>query len=158
LDKPLITVLLVLHDLTATALLGLITVQVALMGRAGGETRPSFLTRNRPLDVAGLSPAIIALFVIVVGLGACLYPSYRMMVRPYLELHDLRAANGAFEVKEHFAALALLMQPLYWSAWRRPLAPALSGMRRIVTFLLAGMVWWNFLAGHLINYVTGPFQ
>ncbi|HEX3755544.1 MAG TPA: hypothetical protein VHV26_10765 [Rhizomicrobium sp.] len=119
---------------------------------------PSFLARNRRIDVSGLSTPITALFVVVIGLGACLYPSYRVMVRPYLELHDLRAANGAFELKEHFAALALLIQPLYWRAWRRPLAPTLAGTRRIVTFLLAGMVWWNFIVGNVINHIGGPLQ
>lgn len=124
------------------------------MGAAGDAPRPSFLARRRQIDVSGLSPIIIGLFVTVVCLGASLYPSYRLAVRPYLEAHDFRVANGAFELKEHFAALALLMQPAYWAAWHKPLAPAMASSRRMLTFLLAGIVWWNFLVGFVVSHIA----
>ena len=139
-------------------LLGILTYQAAVMGKAQGRTKPSFLTRRRQIDVSGLSPFIIASFVIVVCLGATLYPSYRLVVRPYLAAHDMRAANGMFEVKEHFAALALLMLPAYWAAWLKPIGPERAVARRMLTFLLTGMVWWNFLVGNVIHYTTGMFR
>lgn len=156
--QPLITVFLLLHDLAAVALLGFITWQAAVMGDASGSPRPSFLTRHRQVDVSGLAPLIAGLLVTVILLGATLYPSYRTVVRPFLEAHKLTTANGAFEIKEHFAALALLMVPAYWAVWRRPLVPAYADARKVLTFLLAGMVWWNFLVGHLINYISGLFS
>jgi hypothetical protein len=158
LGQPLITLLLILHDLGAVALLGVISGQALLMGDASGNARPSFLTRHRRVDVSGLAPLIAVLLVAVILLGATLYPSYRIVVRPFLETHNLTTANGAFEVKEHFAALALLMVPAYWALWRRPLDPARSGARRILTWLLTVLVWWNFLVGHVINYISGLFS
>lgn len=137
------------------ALLGFVTFQAAVMGDASGAPRPSFLTRNRQIDVSGLAPLIAVLLVAVITLGATLYPAYRMVVRPYLEAHSLMRANGAFEVKEHFAALALVSVPAYWAAWRQPLDPAYGAARRMLTFLIAGMVWWNFMVGHVINYISG---
>jgi len=139
----------------AIALLAFVTFQAAVMGDASGAPQPSFLARHRQIDVSGLAPVIILLLVAVILLGATLYPAYRMQIRPYLEAHQLMRANGAFEVKEHFAALALLAMPAYWAAWRRPLAPAYGPARRMLTWLIAGMVWWNFIVGHIINYISG---
>lgn len=124
------------------------------MGDASGAPRPSFLTRHRQIDVSGLAPLVAALLVLVVLFGATLYPAYRLQIRPYLEVHSLMRANGAFEVKEHFAALAILSVPAYWAVWRRPLVPAYGPARRMMTYLLAGMVWWNFMVGHVINYIS----
>ena len=55
-------------------------------------------------------------------IGALLYPRYRIDVRPLLEDMQLRAANGLFETKEHFAAVGLGLLPAYWVFWRQPLA------------------------------------
>jgi hypothetical protein len=78
-------------------------------------------------------------------------------VHPYLELHNFRVANGAFEIKEHFAALAILMVPAYRQAWSGASAAELVLNRRALTTLICGMIWWNFLAGHLMNYTAGRF-
>lgn len=156
--QPLTTIFLIFHDLAAVALLGFITWQAAAMGDASGNARASFLTRNRAVNVAPLAPLIAGLLVAVILLGATLYPAYRLVVRPFLEAHDLHAANGAFEVKEHFAALALVMVPAYWAAWRQPMDPMLAGTRRMLTWLLAAIVWFNFVVGHIINYISGLFS
>lgn len=126
------------------------------MGDAGGPPKPLFFNRKRQIDVSGLGPIISGLVVTVVCLGGLLYPAYRIAVRPYLEAHDFRAANGAFELKEHFAALALLVQPAYWAAWQRPLTPASANSRRILTLLVAAIVWWNFLTGFTISHIGAP--
>jgi hypothetical protein len=97
----------------------------------------------------------IGFFVLVIGLGALLYPSYRFVVRPYLEIQDMRAANGAFEIKEHFAALALLMLPAYRAVWQNSTVNGTTSARRAITGILCAMVWWNFVVGHGMNYIRG---
>ena len=146
--------LLILHDLAALGLLGTLSFQAIAMGNATLPHKPSFLTRYRSFDVSGLSGIIAALLVIVVSLGGILYPYYRVTLRPYLESHDLRLINGAFEIKEHFAALAILMLPAYWAAWRNWEAPGQATARRALTWMLTAMVWWNFAVGHVLNYAT----
>jgi hypothetical protein len=153
LDKSLIGVLLVIHDIVATALLIAISWQTAaawLSPDPRNVLLPSFIRGK-----LNLSDTVAALIVIVVCLGGLLYPSYRMTVHPYLELHDLRLANGTFEIKEHFAALALLMVPAYRAAWTGSSAAELVLNRRAISALMCAMIWWNFLAGHLMNYTGG---
>ena len=55
-------------------------------------------------------------------------------------------------------ALALLTAPAYWAVWRKPLVAGFAGARRMLTTLLAAIVWWNFLVGHMINYISGLFS
>jgi hypothetical protein len=76
-------------------------------------------------------------------------------VRVVLEQLELWKANGAFELKEHFAAVGLGMLPAYWFYWRSPLAEEHARTRAVVTALLAFIVWWNFLAGHVLNNIRG---
>ena len=92
----------------------------------------------------------------VILTGAFLYPSYRMVVRPTLQSLDLRAANGVFEIKEHLSAIGLIMLPAYWAAWRQPLVPEYSAARIGLTWILASMVWWNFVVGQLLVTIKGP--
>jgi hypothetical protein len=63
--------------------------------------------------------------------------------------------NGAFELKEHFAAVGLGLLPAYWHSWRQPLEAAYASTRAILTALLAFIVWWNFLVGHILNNIRG---
>ena len=70
---------------------------------------------------------------------------------------DLRAANGAFELKEHFAALGLLMLPAYWSVWKHLTGAEYQNARLWLTWILTGIVWWNFVAGQLLVAIKGLF-
>lgn len=154
----LITALLILHSLLAVALLGAITHQaLAVRGRAD-QGKETFAARYRAVDPAAYAGAVVALFAAASLVGASLYPAYRMLVRPVLELDDLRAANGAFELKEHLGALGLLMLPAYWAAWRRPLAPEHTAARMGLTWVLAAIAWWNFLVGDVLNNIRGLFH
>jgi hypothetical protein len=45
--------------------------------------------------------------------------------------------------------------PGYWFFWRTPLAPGQAPARRYLTWLLAFLVWWAFLTGHLLNNIKG---
>jgi hypothetical protein len=62
---------------------------------------------------------------------------------------------GTFELKEHFAVVGLAILPAYWHFWRLPLADEHRRTRMGLTAVLAFIVWWNFLVGHVINNVRG---
>jgi hypothetical protein len=70
---------------------------------------------------------------------------------------DLRAANGAFELKEHFSALGMIMLPAYWACWKQRLAPEYDAARMWLTWMIALIVWWNFVAGQLLVAIKGLF-
>jgi hypothetical protein len=158
LDDSLIAGLLILHSLVAVALLGAITHQAIAVRRAPGAGNESFAARYRSVDASAYAGAIVLLYAAVSLIGACLYPSYRMIVRPILELNNFRVANGAFELKEHFAALGLLMLPAYWAAWRKPLLAEYAAARTGLTWVLAAIIWWNFLVGNVLNNIKGLFH
>ena len=81
---------------------------------------------------------------------------FRSMRRDADEVQlQMRAANGLFEIKEHFAAVGLGLLPTYWLFWRQPLVPQQATARRALTWLLAFIVWWNFLVGHVLNNIKG---
>jgi hypothetical protein len=153
----MITTLLILHGLLAVALLGAITHQALSMTRRTSPAR-SFVGRFRSVEAAGYTNAVITLFVVTSIFGALLYPPYRLDVRPTLEDLDMRAANGVFEIKEHLAAIGLGLLPAYWFFWRTPLTPEGMLARRYLTCILAFVVWWNFLVGHVLNNIRGLFQ
>jgi hypothetical protein len=151
------TTLLLFHGLISVALLGGITHQAFAVAAGRVEARgASFIARFRGTDPAAYSTAIVVLFATVIFTGAFLYPNYRMIVRPALQALDLRAANGIFEIKEHFSAIGLVMLPAYWAAWRQPLVPEYSAARAGLTWILASIVWWNFIVGQLLVSIKGP--
>ena len=153
----MITALLILHGLVGVALLGAITHQAfACVGRSDARTG-SFFKRFRSTDAAAYASAVVALFVLASLMGAVLYPQYRQVVRPLLQTMDLRAANGVFELKEHFSALGLVLLPAYWASWRQPLASEYSAVRLWLTWILASIVWWNFFVGDLLSVIKGLF-
>jgi hypothetical protein len=153
------TTLLLFHGLVSVALLGAITHQaVAVVAhRVEPRATTSFVGRFRRTDPAAYSSAIVVLIVVVILTGAVMYPNYRMIVRPALQAMDLRAANGVFEIKEHLSAIGLIMLPAYWASWRQPLVPEYAAARIGLTWILASMVWWNFIVGQLLVTIKGPF-
>ena len=94
-------------------------------------------------------------FANVVSVVCCIHVP--VDVRPTLEDLQLRAANGVFETKEHFAAVALGLLPAYWLAWRAPLLPSRAVTRKYLTWMLAFVVWWSFVVGELLNNIKGMF-
>jgi hypothetical protein len=152
----MITALLILHGLLAVALLGAITHQAFATTRPA--KKPSFVARYRAVAASGYANAVVVLFIVTSIGGALLYPQYRLDIRPTLEDLDLRAANGVFEIKEHLAAIGLGLLPAYWFFWRQPLSADGLIARRYLTWLLAFIVWWNFLVGHVLNNIRGFFQ
>jgi hypothetical protein len=154
----MITVLLILHGLLAVALLGAITHQAFATTRRVPASEANFIDRFRAVGAAAYANAVVVLFVVTCVGGALLYPPYRLDVRPTLEDLDLRAANGVFEIKEHLAAIGLGLLPAYWFFWRQPLTIDGVVARRYLTWMLALIVWWNFLVGHVLNNIRGLFE
>ena len=152
----MITVLLIVHGLLAMFLLGAITHQLMSVVRHAPAAGPqSFLDKFSAVNAAAYATPIIVLFVVTAIGGAFLYPQYRIDVRPTLEDLQMRAANGVFEMKEHFAAVGLGLLPIYAVAWRLPLAVEHATTRKYVTILLGFVVWWSFLVGHVLNNIKG---
>ena len=154
----MMTALLILHGLLAAALLGAVTHQALAASIRRAEPRKrSFFARFRNTDAAAYGTPVVVLFVAVMVAGAILYPRYRLIVRPLLQTMDLRAANGAFELKEHFSAIGLILLPAYWACWKQPLAPEYGWARVWLTWMLALTVWWNFVVGQLLVAIKGLF-
>jgi hypothetical protein len=148
------TVLVIIHALLAVALLGAITHQVLAVWWAARQPA-HFVQRFRAVPPAVYANAIMVLYLITFVLGGWLYPDYRLNVRVVLEQMELPMANGSFELKEHFAVMGLSMLPAYWYFWRTPADQSHARARAFLTALLAFIVWWNFLVGHVLNNIRG---
>jgi hypothetical protein len=150
----LITSLLILHALCAVFMLGALTHQTASVWWPPGPGDHSFLASFRAVRGSRYCNFVILSFVVTAGLGAVLYPPYRLGIRVVLEDLRLNWANGMFELKEHFVALGLGLLPAYWFYWRQPVGANVITVRMLTT-LLAFIVWWGFIVGHILNNIRG---
>lgn len=147
------TVLLIVHGLLAVALLGAITHQVLSVWLPARKPAGSFVGRFRAVAGASYTDAIIVLYLLTFLLGGIIYAEYRIEIRIAIEQLGLWPQSGVFEIKEHFAAVGLGILPAYRYYWRN--AEEQSSPRAVLTALLAFIVWWNFLVGHILNNVRG---
>ena len=144
-----------MHGLVAVALLGAITHQ-ALAAWAPARARPgSFFGRFRTVPSASFANAIVVLYTLSALLGAIVYLYFRVDVRPDLERAGYWQTLGLFDIKEHFVAIGLALLPAYWICWRHPDEDTSSRARTALTSLLAFIVWWSFLMGHVVNNIRG---
>ena len=152
----ILTAFLIVHALLAVALLGAITHQAASVWLPALKPAGSFVGRFRSVKAASYANAVVVLYVstAIVG-GTLIYPEFRLSVRPALEQLGLWAALGVFDLKEHFTVIGLATLPAYWYFWRQPLAEDHARTRAILTALLAFIVWWDFLVGHILNDIRG---
>jgi len=148
------TVLLIVHGLLAVALLGAITHQALSVWLPARRPAGSFVDRFRSVPGASYANAMVVLYVLTFVLGGIIYTEYRIAVRTVVEQLELWPQTGAFELKEHFAAVGLAILPAYWHYWRAP-AGGQARTRDVLTLLLAFIVWWNFLVGHILNNIRG---
>jgi hypothetical protein len=88
-------------------------------------------------------------------LGALLYLSFRVQIRPELERAGHWPALGVFDLKEHFVSIGLAMLPAYWVCWRQQRTDQPSRTPAALTLILAFIVWWSFLIGHVLNNIMG---
>jgi hypothetical protein len=149
------TALLIVHGLIAVALLGAITHQTASVWLPVRKPAGSFAGRFRAVGAASYTNSIIVLYLGTFVLGAIIYPEFRVTIRSIVEEVGQHAVMGTFELKEHFAVVGLAILPAYWHFWRLPLADEHRRTRMCLTAVLAFIVWWNFLVGHVINNVRG---
>lgn len=147
--------LLILHGLLAVALLGAITHQTIAVWLPARGGAVSFVGRMRSVSAGSYVMAIIVLYLATALLGGIIYPTYRINVIVVLQQLELNKANGAFELKEHFAAIGLGMLPAYGYFWRQPLPSEHARTRAVITAILAFTVWWNFVIGHVLNNIRG---
>ena len=150
------TALLIVHGLVAVALLGAISHQT-LATWAPARARPgSFFGRFRAVPSASFASAIVVLYAVSALLGAIVYLYFHVDIRPDLERAGHWQTLGLFDIKEHFVAIGLALLPAYWVCWRRqPRADEPARTRAAVTSVLAFIVWWSFLIGHVVNNIRG---
>jgi hypothetical protein len=153
----MIQLLLIVHVIVGAALLGALTHQAFAVGRRPTAPGKGFVTRFRGVNSPTFTNVVCLLYAASVVIGALLYPRYRIDVRPLLEDMQLRAANGLFETKEHFAAVGLGLLPAYWMLWRQPLSLEYAPTRKYLTWILAFTAWFNFLVGEYLNNIRGIF-
>jgi len=149
------TVLVIIHGLVAVALLGAITHQT-LSTWAPASPRPgSFFGRFRTVPSPAFTNAIIVLYAITATLGAIVYLYFRVDIRPAMEQANRWELLGFFDLKEHFIAIGLALLPAYFVCWRPPPGEVSTRTRTALTSLLAFIVWWSFLIGHVMNNIRG---
>ena len=148
------SILLLVHAVVAAALLGAITHQT-LAAWARASSRPNiFFGRFRTVPSARFASAVVVLYVVCATLGAVVYLDFRVDIRPRLE-QGYWPMVGIFDIKEHFVSIGLGLLPAYWLYWRQASAADSSRSRVALTTIIAIIVWWSFLVGHIVNDVVG---
>ena len=99
--------------------------------------------------------AVVFLYVISTLLGGIVYLYFRVDIRSYLERSGHWPALGIFDLKEHFVAIGFALLPAYWVCWRRPRVDEPTRSRTLLTSILAFIIWWGFLTGHVVNNIMG---
>jgi hypothetical protein len=151
------TILFTVHALLAIALLGALTHQAMsvlapVRERAGAG---GFVTRFRRVQGSAYVGAVCVLWILTHMLGGLIYTKYRIYVRIPIEQEGFFKTLGMFELKEHLATIGLGMLPVYWLFWQNARNAEYDSARRWTTAVLAGMVWFMFLAGQIVNNVRG---
>jgi hypothetical protein len=150
------TILMIVHGLLAVTLLGAITHQaVSVLAPVRQAAGGGIVTRYRAVQGAGYAAAVCVLWVVTLIFGAWLYTKYRMYVRIPIEQQGFWKTLGVFEMKEHLVVIGLGLLPVYWLLWKDVRNPDYTSARKWLTVVLAGMVWFMFLAGHIVNNVRG---
>jgi hypothetical protein len=147
--------LLIVHGLAAVALLGALTHQTISVLWPAHKRTGSFVSSLRSVPSTSYTNAIIVMFVVTAIIGSIIYTEYRLSIRETLKDYRLFIPEGAFELKEHVLSIALGLLPAYWYYWRPPLARDHATTRAIVTALLAAIVWYSFITGHVLNDIRG---
>jgi hypothetical protein len=149
------TALVILHGLVAVGLLGAITHQTLAAWAPAGARPGSFFGRFRTVPSASFANAIVVLYAVCALLGAIVYLYFKVDIQPDLERDRHWQALGLLDLKEDFVAIGLGLLPAYWLCWRRPLAGDSGRTRAALTAVLAFVVWWGFLVGHVVNNIMG---
>ena len=154
------TILLIVHGLLAVALLGAITHQATsvlmpVRRVAGVAGEAGIVTRFRSVQGAGYAAAVCVLWIVIYIFGSWLYTKFRMYVRIPIEAQGFWKTQGVFDLKEHIASIGLGLLPIYWFFWKNARNSEYDSARKWLTVVLAMMVWYMFLVGHILNNVRG---
>lgn len=144
----------ILHGIVAIALLGAITHQGLTVWRKPAPA-DLFIDHFRAVQAPRFTITIIVLYVLTFMLGAYIYPTYVLDVKPSLAESGMRRTVGLFQLKEHIAVIGLALLPAYWHFWRSSPVTATIRSRQWLTTLLMLGVWWNLVIGHILNNVKG---
>ena len=160
LDTTFWTILLIVHGLLAVALLGAITHQamsvlMPVRRVAGVVGEAGIVTRFRSVQGAGYAAAVCVLWIVITIFGSWLYTKFRMYVRIPIEAQGFWKTQGVFDLKEHIASIGLGLLPIYWFFWKNARNAEYDSARKWLTVVLAAMVWYMFLVGHILNNVRG---
>ena len=124
-------------------------------GRRRARGRVRFSAGFAPCRPPSFANAIVVLYAVSALLGGIVYLYFRVDIRPDLERAGHWPALGLFDIKEHFVSIGLALLPAYWVCWRRPRADEPARTRAALTSILAFIVWWGFLIGHVLNNIRG---
>lgn len=151
------TLLFTVHALLAVALLGALSHQAlsVLMPVARATASGSFTMRFRSVQGAAYASAICVLWIVTFIFGGWIYTKYRIHIRIPIELEGFWKTQGFFELKEHVATMGLGLLPIYWFFWKNAREPEFDSPRKWTTVVLAGLCWFSFLVGHVVNNVRG---
>lgn len=147
--------LVITHGLLAFLLLGAVTHQVVSVWAPARAGANNFVARFRAVGSAHYVNAVIVLYLITAAMGGVLYTNYRITSRMMMEMGHYWKSVGAFEIKEHLIAIGLAVLPAYWYFWQPSVGAGDLRTRRLLTTLLAFIIWWAFLAGHVANNIRG---
>ena len=149
------TTLLILHGLVAVALIGAITHQVLATCAPPNAEPHSFFGRFRAIPAARFANALVFLYSTSWLLGAVVYLYFKIDIQPTLERDRHWHAMGFFDLKEDFVVIGLGVLPAYWLCWRETDNSQHRHLRSALTVLLAFIVWWSFIVGHVLNDIRG---
>jgi hypothetical protein len=149
------TALLILHGLVAVALLGAITHQTLAAWTSPIAHPRSLFARFRAVQPAGYANAIVGLYLGGALLGAIVYLYFKVDIQPDLERDHHWHALGFLDLKEDFVAIGFGLLPAYWISWHQQFADQRDRTAAPLTTILAFIVWWGFLVGHVTNNIMG---
>jgi hypothetical protein len=149
------TIWLFVHLIVAVGLLGALTHQAMAVALPVRQPAAGIVTRFRSVPAAGYATAVCVLYVINFLVGSYIYTKYRIYIRIPLEAaHDYKT-GAFFDFKEHVTTLGLLLLPAYWLFWKNAQNPEYDNARKGITLVLAVMVWFLFIVGHVLNNTRG---
>jgi hypothetical protein len=149
------TLWLLVHLILALGLLGAITHQAMAVALPVRKPATGIVRRFRAVPAAGYATAVCVLYVLTFFVGSYIYTQYRIAIRIPLEAEHYYKTGGFFDFKEHVATLGLVLLPAYWYFWKNAPNPEYDNARKGVTVVLAVMVWFLFIVGHILNNTRG---
>lgn len=151
------TLWLFVHLILALGLLGAITHQAMAVAFPVRKPVPGagIVTRFRAVPAAGYATAVCVLYVLIFLVGSFIYTQYRVAIRIPLEAQHFYRTGAFFDFKEHMATIGLVLLPAYWYFWKNAQNRQYDNARKGVTLVLAVIVWFLFIVGHVLNNTRG---